>query len=277
VPLLFPAARLQEEWFYDGALVHNNPTVLAIEEAKHFWGSNGTRNLVLSVGCGTTRERLNARNGPISCCTNSFLESMSAAKQNSDLLLCGYHFTRLDPCLDVDLVSLDDFEAMPKLQQSFAAMLSHDVAFVELLKGTAFELLSWFFYFEVLSLPVLQCKKSMEYSVTGMIRPRKPPSKLRHLYRHEVFQSLYFTVNGRPFSFSMPKKVSVLVKDLDSAIQVCLCSRSHQAQISGSPMSANELFAAQERFYRRPGSRKRSITRDSSFTRIPFTKCARTC
>lgn len=276
MPLLFPPARLQNECFYDGALVHNNPTVLAIEEAKHIWGSNGTRNMILSVGCGTSRERLNGRSGPISCCTNSFLESLSAAKQNSDLLLSGYHFTRLDPCLDVDLVSLDDFEAMPKLQQSFAAMLSHDVAFAELLKGTAFKLLSRVFYLELVLPPVLQ-RKSMEYSVTGMIRPCIPRSTLRHLYQHEIFHSLYFTVNDRRFSFSMPKTVTVLVKDLDSAIQVRLCSRSHQARVSGSPMSANELFAAQDEFYRRRGSSKRSITRDSSFTRTSPIKCIRTC
>jgi hypothetical protein len=263
VPFLFPAAQLRGEGYYDGALAYNNPTVLAIEEAKSFWGADDTRSLVLSIGCGITRERHNNKNGPLSCCTHSFFEGMSATKQNSDLILRGYRFTRLDPFLDIDVVFLDDFEAIPRLQQSFATMLKHDVAFAELLHTAAIKLLSSLFYFE----PDAQLARkpmSTEHIVTGMIRPRIPSDCLQHLYQHVFFHSLYFMVNKKAVTFSMPKKVCVRVKDLNSPVKILLCSKLHRARISGSPMSMTNLLEIQSSFYRRAGSRKRRITRKPS-------------
>jgi hypothetical protein len=263
VPFLFPAAQLREERYHDGALSYNNPTILAIEEAKIFWGSTDTQNLVVSVGCGITRERHNEGSGPLSCCTRSFFGNMSASKQNKELQLHSYGIVRLDPALDTDVVSLDDFEAISRLQQSFSDVLHHDVAFVELLEAAAFRLLSSFFYFEV-SQPFLK-PTSTEHSITGMIRPRIPSSSLQHLYKHEIFQSLFFMVDGKPVTFSMPKKVNVRVEDLDSPIEILLCDKSHRAKISGSPMSITDLLEAQNSFYCRRGTRKRRIpTRRSS-------------
>lgn len=240
--------------------MYNNPTLPAIEEARALWQSDGSRNTVLSIGCGTAKERLKNRNGPLSCCTNSFFESMSAAKQSSDLQLKGYHFTRLDPFLDVDVVSLDDFAAIPKLQESFSTMLSHNVAFVELLNAAAFHLLSSLFYFELVDSQPAVRTMSGRYSIMGMIRPRIPTSSLKHLNKHHVFHQLCYKVNEKLYSFSMPKKVSFLVKDLDSTVEVLLCSKSHQARVSGSPMSVSELFALQKDFYRRSGSLKHHMT-----------------
>jgi hypothetical protein len=263
VPFLFPVALLHGEGYYDGGLAYNNPTLLAIEEAKSFWGPDDTRTLVMSIGCGTARKQHNARKGPLSCCTHSFFESMSAEKQNSDLLLRGYGFTRLDPSLDIDVVALDDFEAIPRLQQSFCTMLSHDIAFIELLHSAAFQLLSSLFYLEIV--PQLAPRPvSSELCVMGMIRPRLPSSCLQHLHRHEAFPSLYFLVNGRPFTFSMPKKVSVRVKDLNESLEILLCNQSQRARISGSPMSIVNLCKAQDNFYCRTGSRKRRAARRSS-------------
>jgi hypothetical protein len=262
VPFLFPVALLHGEGYYDGGLAYNNPTLLAIEEAKSFWGPDDTRTLVLSIGCGTARKQHNARNGPLSCCTHSFFESMSAAKQNSDLLLRGYRFTRLDPSLDIDVVALDDFEAISRLQQSFSTMLSHDIAFAELLHSAAFQLLSSLFYLEIVP-QLVPRPLSPELCVVGMIRPRLPSSSLQHLHRHETFPSLYFLVNGRPVTFSMPKKVSVRVTDLNESIEILLCNQSQRARISGSPMSIVNLCEAQENFYCRFGSRKRRVVRKS--------------
>jgi hypothetical protein len=263
VPFLFPPAQLQDETYHDGALAYNNPTILAIEEAKLFWGPAEGRALVLSIGCGVTKNRHNDWKGPMSSCTRSFLESMSAAKQNSVLLLQGCRFTRLDPSLDMDAVSLDDFEAIPRLQQSFASKLAHDLAFVESLRSAAFQLLSSLFYFEVVSPPVFR-PASTDYSITGMIRPRLPPKSLQHLYRHAVFRSLYFVVNEKSFTFSMPKKVNVRVNDLSSPLRIKLSNRVYEAWISGSPVAVTDILQVQDSFYRRLGSRKRRMPRKSS-------------
>lgn len=219
--------------------------------------------MVLSIGCGGTRNQQNDRESPLFCCTHSFFEGMSASRQNSELILRGYRFTRLDPFLDIDGVSLDDFQSIPKLQQSFSTMLSHDTAFVELLRSAAFELISSMFYFEIVSQPVFR-PKSTEYSVTGTIRPRLPSSSLRHLYRHEYFHPLHFVVETKRLRFSMPKRVNIRVKNLDSPVNVALSCKAYQARISGSPMSVTELLRVQECFYRRKGSLKRRMLRSPS-------------
>lgn len=234
--------------------------MLAIEEAKLFWGPNEALNTILSVGCGVTRDQYNERKGPLFCCTQSFFEGMSATKQNSELLLRGYHFMRLDPSLDMEVASLDDSAAIPRLQHSFSNTLVHDIAFSELLHAAAFQLLSAMFYFEVVSQPVLK-SKSKEYFVTGIIRPRIPAKCLQHLHSHDNFGNLHFRVQGKPISFSMPKRISVRVRDLESPLEIELANKTRRARISGLPRSVAELLQLQESFYRRHGSQKRRIRR----------------
>ncbi|KAH8704513.1 hypothetical protein GQ44DRAFT_732312 [Phaeosphaeriaceae sp. PMI808] len=140
-----------------------------------------------------------------------------------------YRFMRLDPSLNISVISLDDFEAIPRLQQSSSDMLRHDIAFIR------------------------------DYAITGMIRPCLPATSLQHLYHHRIYRSLHFMVNGKPLAFAMPKKLSVRVKDLSSPIEVLLCDETHKATISGLPMSITDILQAQQNFYRRKGTRKRRI------------------
>ena len=245
--------------FHDGALAYNNPTLLAIEEAKLFWGSGKAHNLVLSVGCGITRMRNNERTGPVFSCTYSFLESLSAARQNKELLLRGYHYTRLDPPLDMDAVSLDDFEAIPRLQRCFASMLLHDVTFLAALRTAAFQLVASIFYVELESWTLRS--RSGDYTVTIMVRPRIPRAHLLHLSSHATFHPLYLLVNDKRFTFKMPMKLSLHIETLDAELNIDLSSQQYRAGISGSPTSAVELVRVQEQFYSRKGSLKRRMQR----------------
>jgi hypothetical protein len=249
---------LQEEEYYDGALAHNNPTILAIEEAKAFWGPDPSRNLILSIGCGITDLRQSRKTDPISCCTSSWFEGMSAAKQNRELLLRGYCFTRLDPCLDIDTVSLDDAGAIPNLQKCFSSLLLQDTIFPGLLRTSAFQVLSASFYFEVDSQPIL--RKSMEYSTIGMIRSRLPSARSKHFLYHSVFGPLQFLVDGKPLKFAIPRKVMLLTKTLEKPVVIELSSQGYRAPISGLPRSVLDLLDIQEIFFCRKGSSKRSLS-----------------
>ncbi|KAH9862939.1 hypothetical protein J1614_010716 [Plenodomus biglobosus] len=215
--------------------------MLAIAEAKLFWSATDTHNLVLSVGCGVTQDRHNEREGPLFCCAHSFLESMSATKQDRELLLGGHSFTRLDPTLDMEVASLNDFEAIPCLQQSFSRMLVHDLAFSEALHTAAFQLLASIFYFEIASHPMLR-PLSKEYSVMGMIRPRLSTKRLQHLYSHTIFHPLCFVVNGKAMSFAMPKKVNLRVRDINAPLEIKLAHKTRQVRISRMPRSVSKLI-----------------------------------
>jgi hypothetical protein len=262
VPFLFPAAQLQSDRYYDGALAYNNPTAIATAEGRTFWGSGETQNTVLSIGCGTTRDQARHREGPIHSCTRSFFGSMSADKQHNDLVLQGYRFARLDPALDIEAVSLDDVAAIPRLQESFSQVLLHNVAFVEHLQSTAFQLLADMFYIEIDSKTVVKAA-SIEHSTSAvaMIRPRLPSSCLSHLYQSGPFYPLHFLINGKPLKFSMPKRVSLKVSTLDSPIEIMLRCPIKSGHVSGSPTSIAKLLDAQSSFYRRSGSRKRRPVR----------------
>jgi len=89
----------------------------------------------------------------------------------------------------MDAVSLDDFEAIPRLQQCFRSMLLHDdVTFLAALRTAAFELVASIFYVELESWTLRS--RSGDYAVTIMVRPRIPRVHLQHLFSHATFSPI---------------------------------------------------------------------------------------
>ncbi|KAF3028711.1 hypothetical protein E8E12_000655, partial [Didymella heteroderae] len=64
VPFLFPAAQLPGGPLVDGAVTCNNPTRIALQEAKIFWAPEEERNMVLSVGYGAMKTGQTYQDGP---------------------------------------------------------------------------------------------------------------------------------------------------------------------------------------------------------------------
>ncbi|KAF3029573.1 hypothetical protein E8E12_000283 [Didymella heteroderae] len=171
VPFLFPAAQLPGGPLVDGAVTCNNPTRIALQEAKIFWAPEEERNMVLSVGYGAMKTGQTYQDGPVAACRASIVESLSAEKQHTDLVLCGHQYVRLNPTLDIDAVQFDDVSSISRLQDSFRSTLAQDVAFAENVRATSFQLLASLFYVEIEQSSVLH-DGAEGYSASAMIKPR---------------------------------------------------------------------------------------------------------
>jgi hypothetical protein len=255
---VLPATEINSRRYHDGALVQNNPTLIALREAEGVWATGKGQNLVLSLGCGIMRPGASRSDDAFSCCKVSYFESLSAKKQHDQLLSHGHSYTRLDPILDMDDVGLDCYEAIPSLQESFRATLREDRLFAEMLRSAAFDLTAALYYLRI-STPTWNARLR-RYSVLGVIRPREPSRHLVDLRMHPVFGTLYFVVNGRKFTSAMPKTVSIWVQTLDTRITVMLANGSYSAPILRKPLSVLELLEAQETFHCRSGTRKRRMS-----------------
>lgn len=260
MPFLFPAAQLPGGPLVDGAVTCNNPTRIALQEAKIFWAPEEERNMVLSVGYGAMKTGQTYQDGPVAACRASIVESLSAEKQHTDLVLCGHRYVRLNPTLDIDAVQFDDVGSIPRLQDSFRSTLAQDVAFAENLRATSFQLLAAQFYVEIERSSVLH-DGAEGYSASAMIKPRIAVSHLKHLYKHEHFSTFRFEVQGRLLTFSMPKKITIRVEKAEATIDIRLKCQTNSAVISGLPASLEKLERAQSDFYLRKGSRKRRASR----------------
>jgi hypothetical protein len=260
VPFLFPAAQLPGGAYIDGAVTCNNPTRIALQEAKIFWTPEEDRNMMLSIGYGTMNNSQTHQDGPLGACRDLLKHTICSTKQHDDLAIGGHQYTRLDPALDVEPVSFDDVGAISKLQDSFRSLVAQNGAFAESLRGTAFKLLASCFYVEVEPASVVRVG-SEQYSASIMIKPRITTSHLQHLYRHEHFCCLRYEIQGRSLTFTMPKKVSVRVESLRAPIEIKLKCQIGSASISGLPASVTQLLRAQSEFYHRKGSAKRRASR----------------
>ena len=114
-----------ESRFVDGGVSHNNPASIALREASDLYACQLKDVLVTSVGCG----RLNLvpeSNDIFRQLIHSFYIKTSPAQEEEDRSVWGHQekYTRVDPFIDINNISLDDISSMesllPQLQREMS-------------------------------------------------------------------------------------------------------------------------------------------------------------
>ncbi|KAK5111092.1 hypothetical protein LTR85_012267 [Meristemomyces frigidus] len=200
----------------DGALRHNNPVNIALWESSRIWPIDTPRDVVLSLGTGTTptaatpqttpaRHTFNDKFIPRLC--RSFLTSIDGELTWRDLLNHlesddGHKYFRLNLQFIHDEPRLDDVTAMDRLSRDVNACKDD-----EKMANIKFALLASCFFFELKRAPKFDA--SGFYTCQGEIRVRSDYSKILMALRQ---------INAAPIEFF---KDHVSLGRIDQATDLC--------------------------------------------------------
>lgn len=246
----FKPVEMLSNVYQDGAMRHNNPTLIARAEASKLFPANMAKLLVISVGCGRFKTTASRGRSTISRLKNSLMAAMDPENQHQqDALyrrsglsgeITQEHLMRLNPDLDIEAVSLDDVKAVDSLKQSVERCASLGSPFSKMMELAAHQLVASLFYVDL----------SFDRKILGRIYARLGDEEEKNFF--ESYRNTKVKINDAYYRFESRLPLCFSFTE-NEALSIELKLDDSWFHINGSPYRLRNVrtssFAGRKRRY----------------------------